>query len=118
MTDEQFDEICQTALAYEPGPASASTWAKIHRSKWPWLPTIPEILACGCVCGSALFILGVRLGHSPQVSADPNPVVQKALKGSLSKLQGLDGQIPDLTYGSDASFFLPTGYGNLNRQAH
>lgn len=107
MTDEQFDEVCRSALAFEPGPASGSTWSKIRPPRWSWLPTVPEILACGFACGLALLVFGVRSGRNPSLTSEPNPVIEQAMGGSLAGLQASALQIPDTTQLTEASLSLP-----------
>lgn len=103
MTDEQFDEICRNSLAFEPGGASASTWSRMRPAKWGWLPTIPEILACGCACGLALIVVGVRFDHNSAAPAEQNPVIQRAVGGSFAGLQASALRVPDTTSWSDVS---------------
>jgi len=107
MTDEQFDEICRSALACEPGAASEATWSRIRPPKWTWLPTVPEILACGCACGLILFIVGVRSSRNPGTTADSNPVVNRAMGGSFAGLQASAIQFPDTTPWTESSLSLP-----------
>ena len=107
MTDEQFDEICRNSLAYEPGRATEATWSKIRMRRWSWLPTIPEILVCGCTCGLALLIVGIQVSASPPSIKKPNSVIQTAMKGTLSGLQASAIQIPDARSWTDVSISLP-----------
>ena len=107
MTDEQFDEMCRNALAFEPGQASKATWSKIRRPRWSWLPTVPEILTCGCACGLALFVLGALSSRNLGHSADSNPVVQKAMVESLAGTRVSSLQVPDATSWTAASISLP-----------
>jgi hypothetical protein len=111
MTDDQFDEICRNALAFEPGAESASTWSKIRPSRWGWLPTVPEILSCGCACGLALVMLGLQFGHKPASASEPNPVIHQAMGGSLTGLQASAYQLPDTTALTEMSLSLPAGSG-------
>lgn len=117
MTDEQFDEICRGALAFEPGAPSASTWSKIRPKRWAWLPTVPETLACGCAGGVALLVLGVQLGRKPPTAVDDNPVVQRAMEGSLSGLQASAAHLPDTASWSEVPPSLAGASGSLKRGA-
>jgi hypothetical protein len=117
MTDEQFDEICRSALAFEPGTANGATWSRIRPPRWNWLPTVPEILACGCACGLVLFVFGVRLSWGQGHPADANPVVQRALRGSLAGLEASALQFPDATQWTEASLSLPAAPGVFQREA-
>ncbi len=117
MTDEQFDEICRSALAYDPGAASEPTWSKIRRRpRWSWLPTIPETLTCGLACGFILFVFWVQLGHKTGLPTDSNPVVQKAVGGSLAVLQASTLQVPDTTQWTEASLGFPRVIGSEARK--
>ena len=107
MTDEQFDEICRSALASEPGVASEVTWSKIRPQRWKWLPTVPEILACGCACALVLLALGIQSSRAPGLTADSNPVVKTAMGRSLAGLQASAALVPDITTWTEASLALP-----------
>jgi hypothetical protein len=107
MTDDQFDEICRDALAFEPGRASERAWSRVQPTRWSWLPTVPEILACGCACGLVLFVVGVQFGHRPHLSDESNPVVQRAMGGSLAGLQASTFQVPDTTSWTETAVTLP-----------
>jgi hypothetical protein len=117
MTDEQFDEICRSALSFEPGTASASAWRKIRPPRWAWLPTIPEILACGCACALALFAIGGRFRHDQFSVAERNPVIQRAIGRSLAGLQVSSAQLPDTTQWAEPSLSLPPASRTLKREA-
>ena len=116
MTDEQFDEICRSALACEPGRAREATWSRIRPTRWYWVPTVPEILACGCACGFVLFVVDLQFKRH-EGFGDPNPVVQRAMGGSLAALQFSALQIPDTTPWTAASLSLPVASGVLKREA-
>lgn len=109
MTDEQFDEICRSSLACEPAATHEATWARIRpqKRKWSWLPTIPEILACGCACGFVLLAFGIQSSRDSDLTADSNPVVKKAIGGSLAGLQPTAVLVPNTTPWTDASLALP-----------
>jgi hypothetical protein len=109
MTDDQFDELCRTALAFEPGAASAKTWSRIRPVKINWLPTVPEIFACGCPCGLVLFAFWIQLSPRPGVTLDSNPVVQKAIGESSTGLQASAFQVPGTTSWTKTSISLPAG---------
>ena len=115
MTDEQFDEICRGALAFDPGAASVSTWSKVRPPRWSWLPTVPEILACGCACGLALLCFGVRLGRATGAATETNPVVRRAAEASLAGLQASAGELPDTTPWTEVSLALPDAPGTFRR---
>jgi phage tail protein X len=106
MTDEQFDEVCRRALAFEPGPARASTWSNIRPARWNWLPTVPEILACGFACGLVLYVLAGQFSRNPGLAADSNPVIQKAIGGALPDLQASTLTVPDMAELSETSTSL------------
>jgi hypothetical protein len=111
MTDDQFDELCRSALAFEPGLATAKSWSRIRPSKVNWLPTVPEIFACGCACGLVLVVLGVRLNRNQAVPADSNPVVQKAVGESLRGLQASAFQVPGTASWTQSSLSLRSSSG-------
>jgi len=112
MTDEQFDEKCRNALAYEQDTVSGATWSRIRPARRNWLPTIPEIAACGCACGLALFLVAVRLSR-PSFTTDSNPVIQRAIGESLAGVSAL--QVPDTTPWTEASLSLPSASGTFMR---
>ena len=109
MTDEQFDEICRSSLACEPDTVSEATWFRIRpqKRKWNWLPSVPEILVCGCACGLVLFAVWLQSSRSLGLTSDSNPVVKKALGRSLAGLQASAIQVPDPTSWAEASLALP-----------
>jgi hypothetical protein len=111
MTDEQFDEICRGALAYEPGAARDSVWSKIRPSKWSWLPTIPEVLSCGCACGLILVGLSVQFGQKSEPVAEANPFIQRAMGRPLAGLQVSAVQFPDSTPWTELTLTLPSASG-------
>jgi len=106
MTDEQFDEICRSALDYDPGRASSATWSRIRPTRWSWLPTVPEILACGCACGLVLLVIGFRVNRNSGVTADSNPVIKRAMAESSRGLQASAFPILDTTPWSEGSLSL------------
>jgi hypothetical protein len=118
MTDEQFDEICRKALAYEPGMASGATWSRIRPTRRSWLPTVPEILACGCVCGLILLVVGARYQYDPRLGPDSNTVIQMALRGSSIGLQASAFQVPDMTPWTETSLSLPPAAGAFLREGN
>ena len=79
MTDEQFDDLARKALAFEAGSANESIWNRIKPARWTWLPTVREILACGCVGALALVLIGLGIGHRQASPSKPNPVIQGAM---------------------------------------
>jgi hypothetical protein len=84
MTDDQFDELSKKALAFDAGSPNEATWSRIRPVRWKWLPTVPEILFCGCVCGLALLLVGLRAPGLPP--EEPSPIVQRALSNSPSSI--------------------------------
>jgi len=117
MTDEQFDEICRSALAFEPGAASAATWSRIRPARWNWLPTVTEILACGCTCALALVVVGIRVKRNPSFAVDSNPVIRRAMAESSKGLQASAFQILDPTQWTEGSLFLPAELGTFELKA-
>lgn len=118
MTDEQFDEICRASLACETEAAKEATWSRIRpqRRKWNWLPTVPEILVCGCACGLVLLALGLQSSQHQGLTADANPVVKKAMGRSLAGLQASAVQVPDTTLWTKTSLSLPTITRTFSRE--
>jgi hypothetical protein len=124
MTDDQFDELCRSALAYEPGTASGSVWAKIRPVKRSWLPTIPEILACGGVCGLVLFGLGIRLARTSAAKSESNPLIQRAMENSWNGGRSLAGMeastysVPDTSSWTELTLTMPGAFrpGNSKPQ--
>lgn len=79
MTDEQFDNLARGALAFEAGPPSESTWNRMKPARWTWLPTVREILVCGCAGALALVLVGLGISREQESTLKPNPVIQSAL---------------------------------------
>jgi hypothetical protein len=115
MTDEQFDEICRGALAFDPGPAKSSTWSRIQPRKWTWLPTIPEILGCGCAAALALLIVALRFTPNSDVPPNPNPVVQQAMAQSETTWQASTLDLPDPSQWTSTSLSLSSEFGTFER---
>ncbi len=79
MNDEQFDDMARGALALEAGPPNESTWNRIKAVRWTWLPTVREILVCGCVSALALAAVGLGTSRNQESASEHNTVIQSAL---------------------------------------
>ncbi len=95
MTDEQFDDLARKALAFDAGPTSQSSWHRVQPVRWAWLPTLREIMICGCVGAAALTLVSVRINHGAPSPPKPNAVVQAALptqrRSLLAEVTRIDG---------------------------
>ena len=96
MTDEQFDDVAKQALTFEAGPPSEAVWNRVKPVRWSWLPTIREILVCGCVAGLALGAVGLGISRKHDSASKPNPVIQgamhdetKSVLASVTRIAGL-----------------------------
>ena len=93
MTDEQFDDVAKGALAFEPGAPSRATWHRIKVDRWPWLPTVREVLTAGAACALLLAVLSLRLTpHQPPTA--PNPIVAAALHNETRTILASVTRIP------------------------
>jgi len=96
MIDEKFDDLAKEALAFHAGPPSEVVWNRARPVRWSWLPTIREILVCGCVGALALSIVGLGIGRRQESPMKPNPVIQSAMHdetrtvlASVTRIAGL-----------------------------
>ena len=118
MTDEQFDEICRSSLHCELGTASAEMWSRVRPPRRNWLPSIPEILSCGFACGIVLLVISVRVNRNQSFTSESNPIVQKAMGGSLSGLQASAVLQPDSSPWSEESLSFPSAPGASMKVSH
>ena len=95
MTDEQFDDLARKALAIEASSPSEAVWARIKPVRWKWLPTIPEIMICGCTCALLLGLIGLRIIRNRPADPEPNPVIVSALHDAPSSTLAEVTSFPD-----------------------
>ena len=97
MTDEQFDDMAREALAFEAGPPNEATWNRVKPVRWTWLPSVPEILTCGCAGALALLFMGLTFGPRQEPATAPNPVIRGAMhdetRSVLASVTRIEGAI-------------------------